>query len=122
MAPIEFSARDRERISREGVPLERSGSRWPSSEPSGPRRLDRPCTAGDGILVFSGAEERQLQELFEARQGDLRSVKFVPASGRRPDVPDWFGTTRMRVSTAPARERNFRGNFPCTPFTETLPR
>lgn len=118
MAPIEFSARDRERISREGVPLEKIRDQMALfRNPPGPRRLDRPCTAGDGILVFSGAEERELQELFEARQGGLRSVKFVPASGAATRMfRDWFRDYQDEGFDGTGAGKEFSRQLPLYPF------
>jgi hypothetical protein len=118
MTPIEFSARDRERISREGVPLEKIREQMALfRDPPGPRRLDRPCTAGDGILVFSGAEERELLECFEDRQGDLRSVKFVPASGAATRMfRDWFRNYQDEGFDRTGEGRDFSRRLPLYPF------
>ncbi len=43
--------------------------------------LDRPCTAGDGILVLSHEQKRQALQAQEVAQRMGRILKFVPASG-----------------------------------------
>lgn len=122
MAPVAFSARDRERISREGVPLEKIREQMALfRDPPGPRRLDRACTAGDGILVFSGTEERELLKLFEERQGDLRSVKFVPASGAATRMfRDWFRDYQDNGFDDAGEGREFSRRLPLYPFFDDL--
>ena len=44
-------------------------------------RLDRPCTAGDGITVLSAAEANRLVNLYQREGASYSKVKFVPASG-----------------------------------------
>lgn len=47
-----------------------------------PVRLDRPCSAGDGVRVLDERDGRRLQALYEDKvQGPGRATKFVPASG-----------------------------------------
>jgi hypothetical protein len=46
-----------------------------------PLRLDRPCTAGDGILVLSEQEQERCERAFGEVVGTGRIMKFVPASG-----------------------------------------
>ena len=42
---------------------------------------DRPCTAGDGIKVFTAEEAERYAGLYEQVVNELEVVKFVPASG-----------------------------------------
>lgn len=44
-------------------------------------RLDRPCTAGDGIMVLSAAEANRLVNLYQREGASYSKLKFVPASG-----------------------------------------
>ena len=44
-------------------------------------RLDRPCTAGDGIMVLNAAEANRLVNLYQREGASYSKVKFVPASG-----------------------------------------
>ena len=46
-----------------------------------PARLERPCTAGDGILVLSASECISYQQQFEQARRYLSIQKFVPSSG-----------------------------------------
>ncbi len=44
-------------------------------------RLVRPCTVGDGIIRLSDEEAKKYVRLYEEKAGDLKKIKFVPASG-----------------------------------------
>jgi len=44
-------------------------------------RLDRPCTAGDGIRTLSEEERQACLQANETCGGDKKRIKFVPASG-----------------------------------------
>lgn len=46
-----------------------------------PLKLERPCTAGDGISILSPANCHRLMELFEKEKKNYSLIKFVPASG-----------------------------------------
>jgi len=46
-----------------------------------PARLDRPCTAGDGILAMSATDCLNYSRIFESARQRLTIQKFVPASG-----------------------------------------
>ena len=43
--------------------------------------LDRPATAGDGVLVFDEDQQQELAKHFIRHAGKYKMVKFVPASG-----------------------------------------
>ena len=44
-------------------------------------RLARPATVNDGIIKFDAAEVMHYTEFFERKSAELKTVKFVPASG-----------------------------------------
>ena len=44
-------------------------------------QLDRPCTANDGILIWSPDDLDRLLEVYEAEKPETDFLKFVPASG-----------------------------------------
>ena len=48
---------------------------------SSPLRLRRPCTAGDGVVLFSSTREARLATLFQHKASSRTIVKFVAASG-----------------------------------------
>ncbi|MBI1266312.1 MAG: DUF4301 family protein [Cryomorphaceae bacterium] len=44
-------------------------------------KLERACTAGDGILKFDGDEQQHFRSLFMGQQSEFEIVSFIPASG-----------------------------------------
>lgn len=46
-----------------------------------PLKLERPCTAGDGISILTPANCHRLMELFDREKKNYSLMKFVPASG-----------------------------------------
>ncbi len=88
----EWSAKDRERIATEGLSIEEV-ERQLSLFGRGvsPVRLNRPCRAGDGIVVIGAVEEEDLLKTYEAALRTKRFIKFVPASGAASRMfKEWY--------------------------------
>lgn len=82
MSEAIFSERDIDRIINRGLSLE-TVEKQMEMLTRGPRfvRLDRPCTAGDGIVVVDEDRCLRLQALASESSARGRCMKFVPASG-----------------------------------------
>jgi len=77
-----FRPEDRTRFAEVGISEEEALRQIRLLEnPPGFARLDRPCTAGDGIRVLSGAEIDASLAAYERARAERRFLKFVPASG-----------------------------------------
>ncbi len=77
-----WSAEDRKRIAAQGLTVEeveRQLAIFRRGVP--PVRLNRPCRAGDGIVVISETEQQNLLAAYEEARRTRRLMKFVPASG-----------------------------------------
>lgn len=82
MGPFSFTDRDLKQIQDMGLTPEQVLLQIESFKKGFPHtRLNRPCTAGDGIHVLSGADLKRLGELHEEAALAGRAMKFVPASG-----------------------------------------
>ncbi|MBN1104315.1 MAG: DUF4301 family protein [Deltaproteobacteria bacterium] len=66
-------------------------------------RLDRPCTAGDGIRVLSRNEVRELGNAFAGASFAGRAMKFVPASGAASRMFKSLLDAHHRLSELPAQ-------------------
>jgi hypothetical protein len=77
-----WSPEDREQIAREGLSIEEV-ERQLALFRKGilPVRLNRPCLAGDGIVVLSRQEQEAYLSAYEEALSTKRFMKFVPASG-----------------------------------------
>ena len=54
-------------------------------------KLDRPCTAGDGIMSLKPSERKKMTSFFDAEAGKYKLLKFVPASGAASRMfADWY--------------------------------
>jgi hypothetical protein len=77
-----FSAADFEQIKTHGIPLAKVAGELAIFESGIPKiALAKPALIDDGIFKYSVAQFQQFSELFDARKGDLKLKKFVPASG-----------------------------------------
>ncbi|MBU4073934.1 MAG: DUF4301 family protein, partial [Proteobacteria bacterium] len=87
-----WSAKDRERIAAEGLTLEEADRQLEIFRRGVPPvRLNRPCRAGDGIVVISGEEKAGLLAAYEEARRTHRFIKFVPASGAATRMfKDWY--------------------------------
>ncbi|MBU2234946.1 MAG: DUF4301 family protein, partial [Proteobacteria bacterium] len=87
-----WSAKDRERIAAEGLTLEEADRQMEIFRRGVPPvRLNRPCRAGDGIVVISGEEKAGLLAAYEEARRTRRFIKFVPASGAATRMfKDWY--------------------------------
>jgi hypothetical protein len=70
-----------------------------------PLKLNRPCTAGDGIIVVPESQQASYRKLFQDAASQGRVMKFVPASG---------AATRMFKSLHAIRNRLLNGDIPQT--------
>ena len=103
-----WSAKDRERIAAEGLTLEEADRQLEIFRRGVPPvRLNRPCRAGDGIVVISGEEKAGLLAAYEAARRTRRLIKFVPASGAATRMfKEWY---RALEGTAFAEESEREG-------------
>ena len=87
-----WSAKDQERIAKEGLTVEEAERQLALFQRGvSPVRLNRPCHAGDGIVVFSAAEEGDLLKVYEEVLRTKRFIKFVPASGAASRMfKEWY--------------------------------
>src|SRR5262245_7215364 len=82
MSPNGLSGSDRARLSDRGIPRHEAERQLELLRR--PRRaiaLDRPCTAGDGVLTLSTDEQEEALARGRAAVAAARVTKFVPASG-----------------------------------------
>ncbi len=78
----EWSEEDRQSIAAQGLTVaevERQLAVFRRGVP--PVRLNRPCRAGDGIVVLPETEQQSLLTAYEEARRTQRLMKFVPASG-----------------------------------------
>ena len=78
----EWSEEDRKQITAQGLnveEVERQIKIFRRGVP--PVRLNRPCRAGDGIVVIPETEQQNLLAAYEEARRTHRLTKFVPASG-----------------------------------------
>ncbi len=86
-----------------------------------PLRLDRPCTAGDGILVLPAPERERCERVFEELVKTGRVMKFVPASGAASRMfRDWHRACLVRAFDSVPEEENFLKSLPDYAFYEDL--
>jgi hypothetical protein len=87
-----WSAKDLERIAAEGLTageVERQLSLFRRGV--SPVRLNRPCLAGDGIVVLGATEEEEQLRVYEEALRTKRFIKFVPASGAASRMfKEWY--------------------------------
>jgi len=88
----DWSVKDRKGISAHGLTVgevDRQLAVFGQGVP--PVRLNRPCLAGDGIVVIPPACHPALLEIYEEARRTLRLVKFTPASGAASRMfRDWY--------------------------------
>lgn len=86
-----------------------------------PLRLDRPCTAGDGILVLSAEMCERSERAFDVAVRSGRMMKFVPASGAASRMfRDWHRACTERAFDSGEEERNFLQFLPEYAFYKDL--
>jgi len=87
-----WSAKDLERIATEGLTVEEAERQLDLFQRGvSPVRLNRPCQAGDGIVILSAVEEDDLLKVYEEALRTKRFIKFVPASGAASRMfKEWY--------------------------------
>lgn len=86
-----------------------------------PLRLDRPCTAGDGIRVLSPREQEECERVFEEVVRTGRVMKFVPASGAASRMfRDWHRACGVRAFGSAEEETSFLQSLPDYAFCSDL--
>jgi hypothetical protein len=82
MGTLSFTDRDLEQIKEMGLTPEKVLLQIESFKKGFPHsRLNRPCTVGDGIHVFSRPDLKRYAERYSEVSLSGRAMKFVPASG-----------------------------------------
>jgi hypothetical protein len=82
MGSFSFSDRDLKQIREMGLTPEKALSQIESFKKGFPfARLNRPCTAGDGIHLLSRSDLSTYAESYSEAELSGRAMKFVPASG-----------------------------------------
>jgi hypothetical protein len=77
-----WSEGDRQSIAAHGLTIEEVDGQLELFRRGGPSlRLNRPCVAGDGIVVIPESERPSLLAAYEEARRTYRFTKFVPASG-----------------------------------------
>ncbi len=104
-----WSAKDRERIAAEGLTLEEADRQLEIFRRGVPPvRLNRPCRAGDGIVVISGEEKAGLLAAYEEARRTRRFIKFVPASGAATRMfKDWYRALEGKAFAEESEREDF---------------
>ncbi|HEX8562754.1 MAG TPA: DUF4301 family protein [Flavobacterium sp.] len=77
-----FTAADFEQLARHGISLDNAAEHLHIYRNGIPKTvLDRPATAGDGIIRLSADEVQQAAAFFDTQKDYFKLIKFVPASG-----------------------------------------
>jgi hypothetical protein len=106
-----WSAADRKRIAAEGLTVEEVNRQLAVFRRGlSPVRLNRPCRAGDGIVVLNPAEQEELLAAYEESLRTQRIMKFVPASGAASRMfKEWYqGIREGGFATDAERDHFFR--------------
>lgn len=95
--------------------------------PPAPMRLDRPCTAGDGVVRIGEEERPELLSLWEEAAAAGRLTKLVPASGAASRmfaflVPFLAGEPPTRESVEASARAGDRNAAQLLKFLDGLPR
>ena len=116
-----WSAKDRERIAAEGLAIEEADRQLALFRRGvSPVRLNRPCRAGDGIVVFTPAEQEKLIAAYTESLRTQRIMKFVPASGAASRMfKEWYqGLRGGGFATDAERDHFFRDLGRCPFFPD----
>ncbi len=77
-----FTTQDEKQIQARGMTVDKVRSDLKSVQQGFPSvTIDRPCVAGDGIVVLSDAELERLGSMYAQAAGSREVTKFVPSSG-----------------------------------------
>jgi hypothetical protein len=87
-----WSAKDLERIAVEGLSVEEVERQLALFRHGvSPVKLNRPCRAGDGIVLLSQAQQEDILSVYEEALRTKRFTKFVPASGAASRMfKEWY--------------------------------
>jgi hypothetical protein len=115
-----WSAKDRKRIAAEGLTAGEADRQLALLRRGvSPVRLNRPCRAGDGIVLLTRVEEEDFFTAYDESLGTKRLMKFVPASGAASRMfKEWYkGLQEGGFATDAERDRFFRdlGRYPFFP-------
>jgi hypothetical protein len=88
-------------------------------------QLDRPATAGDGILCFTEAQVELYTQQYKAALPGLKLMKFVPASGAATrmfkDLFEFMANgSEKPYDEVPASVKTFAENLSTFPFADQL--
>ncbi len=79
---MNFNQKDESELAKRGITTaELSAQIYRFTTETKPLKLERPCTAGDGITILTPANCHRLMELFDKEKKHYSLTKFVPASG-----------------------------------------
>lgn len=80
-------------------------------------RLDRPCSAGDGIICPGLKEQKRLIERYESEAAEYGVIKFVPASGAASRMfAGWFAALEKGGFGPAEKNREFLQKLKKLPF------
>ena len=79
---MNFNQKDESDLAKRGITTaELTAQIYRFTKETKPLKLERPCTAGDGITMLSPSNCHRLMELFDKEKKHYSLTKFVPASG-----------------------------------------
>jgi hypothetical protein len=89
--------------------------------------LERPATAGDGIVVFNSDQRQEAADYFSRNIGSLRVMKFVPASGAATrmfkelfEFIEQKDVARLSLADLPKGMQQFASGIHRMPFYDVL--
>ncbi len=117
-----WSAKDRKRITTEGMTVAEADRQLALFRRGvSPVRLNRPCRAGDGIVVFTPAEQGDLLAAYEESLRTRVIMKFVPASGAASRMfKEWYLGLREGRFVTESEGDHFVRNLKRYPFFPDL--
>jgi hypothetical protein len=117
-----WSAQDRERIAAEGLSVEEADRQLALFRRGvSPVRLNRPCRAGDGIVLLTPAEQDGLLAVYDESLRTKRFMKFVPASGAASRMfKEWYRGLQEGGFAAEAEKDAFIRNLKRYAFSPDL--
>jgi hypothetical protein len=84
-------------------------------------KLDRPCTAGDGIMSVNPGQRKKLISFFDAEAGKYKLLKFIPASGAASRMfADWYKAREIGSFGATLLDKKFLRDLEKLPFYDLI--